>query len=178
MGDTGRVSTLRLRSLVLTDDSEARLAHSELASEGFDFLLGWHGQPWAEYLDELEGLRRGLGVPPGFVPATLLVAGVDGNLVGRVSIRHTLNAELARVGGHIGYGVRPAFRRHGYATAMLRQSLVRAHDLGITQALVTCDDGNAASTAVIERCGGRFDSLVPGDGGAPAKRRYWIDTPG
>jgi predicted acetyltransferase len=60
------------------------------------------------------------------VPATFLVAEVDRALVGRVSIRHELNAFLADVGGHIGYGVRPRYRGRGFATEILRQALVIA----------------------------------------------------
>ena len=37
--------------------------------------------------------------------------------------------------------------------------------------LVTCDDDNLGSIAVIERCGGRRDVEWPGDDGT---RRYWI----
>jgi predicted acetyltransferase len=65
-------------------------------------------------------------MPADRVPATFLVADVDGAIVGRVSIRHELNDHLTHFGGHIGYGVRPAHRRRGYATEILRQSLVIA----------------------------------------------------
>ena len=79
------------------------------------------------------------------------------------------------MGGHIGYGVRPASRRRGYATGILRQSLQVAGALGIGRVLITCDEDNLASAAVIERCGGLLDSTVPGEAGARAKRRYWVD---
>jgi predicted acetyltransferase len=98
---------------------------------------------------------------------------VAGKLVGRVSIRHELNAYLAELGGHIGYAVRPEFRRRGYATGILRQSLLVAQELGIDQALVTCDDENAGSARVIERCGGVLADVVPGPDGSAPKRRYW-----
>jgi predicted acetyltransferase len=71
------------------------------------------------------------------VPATFLVAEAEGQIVGRVSIRHELNACLAEVGGHIGYGVRPGFRRRGYATAIMRQSLAVASSIGLERVLVT-----------------------------------------
>jgi predicted acetyltransferase len=54
-------------------------------------------------------------VAPNQVSSTFLLAEVDGDIVGRVSIRHELNAYLPSVGGHIGYAVRPAYRRRGYA---------------------------------------------------------------
>ncbi len=113
-----------LRPLTVADEHQALQAHEELARDGFDFLLDLRdGDSWDEYLQRLECYRRGLDLPDGYVPATFLVADVGGEVVGRVSIRHELNAWLAEVGGHIGYGVRPAFRRRGYATEILRQSL-------------------------------------------------------
>jgi predicted acetyltransferase len=167
---------LRLRPLTIEDEADARHAHAELATCGFTFLLGEFRQdePWPGYVARLAALRQGRELPPGQVAATFLAADVAGRLVGRVSIRHELNDYLFQVGGHIGYGVRPAFRRRGYATAMLRQALVVTAGLGIARALVTCDDENRASVSVIERCGGVLENVVPvGDG--PPKRRYWID---
>ena len=94
-------------------------------------------------------------------PATFLVADVDGDLVGRVSIRHVLNARLAAVGGHVGYGVRPGFRRLGHATRMLQLALERLGDLGVERALVTCDVDNTGSAATILSCGGTPAAPTP-----------------
>lgn len=96
---------------------------------------------------------------------------VDGDeYVGRVSIRHELNDWLREVGGHIGYDVRRSRRHEGHATAMLRAALVVAHDLGIERALLTCDEDNLASRAVIERNGGVLEDTRAG------KLRYWVPT--
>ncbi len=62
-------------------------------------------------------------------------------------------------------------RRRGYATEILRQSLIVARAFGVDAALLTCDDGNVASATVIERCGGVRDPDRPGE---PPFRRYWI----
>ena len=94
----------------------------------------------------------------------------------RVSIRHSLNAYLAEVGGHIGYAVRPGFRRRGYPTAILRRSLVVASSIGLKRVLVTCDDGNVGSAKVIENCGGLLENVAPGRDGSVPKRRYWVET--
>jgi predicted acetyltransferase len=165
---------LRLRPLRASDEREAVAAHNELAPEGFHFLLEWRpGQPWPAYVHRLEQLRRGVRVPPGRVPATFLVANVGSGLVGRVSIRHELNAFLMDSGGHIGYCVRPDHRRRGYATEMLRQAIVMTRGEGVDRILVTCDDDNTASIVIIERAGGVLDDVRRAPDGA-RKRRYWL----
>jgi predicted acetyltransferase len=88
--------------------------------------------PFSRYLEVLAEQERGTNVPPNWVPSTFLFAFVATRKVGRVSIRHALNAFLERVGGHIGYVVVPEFRRLGYATTILRLSVQIASDkLGI-----------------------------------------------
>jgi predicted acetyltransferase len=173
---SGRTRHLRLRPLRLGDEPAARAAHSELASDCFPFLLDLRdGEPWASYLARVELLRTNSDVPDGWVPGSFFVAEVAGEFVGRTSIRHRLNPQLARWGGHIGFGVRPGFRRRGYATEILRRSLVIAGTLDIDRALITCDEGNIGSAAVIERCGGVLADIVPGAAGSAPKRRYWVD---
>ena len=178
MSPAADVRNLLLRPMSLDDQPQAVLAHEELLRDEFMFLLEDFraDEPWADYLARLERTRQGIGLAADRVPASFLSAHVDGSLVGRVSIRHELNDYLAMWGGHIGYGVRPAFRRRGYATAILRQSLVIARGLGISSALVVCDDDNTGSARVIEACGGVFDKVVAGENGVKDKRHYWIDT--
>ena len=151
-------------------------AHRVLADEDFQFGLGYEdGMDWARYLRRLEDQRCGIDLPAGRVAATFLVADVHGQLVGRTSIRHELTEYLAREGGHIGYAVVAEHRRRGYATEILRQSLVIARAIGVERVLVTCDDDNVGSATVIERCGGVFDSLVTRSDDTTLCRRYWID---
>ena len=167
---------LRLRPLRLDDEAEYRAAHAELAADGFVFGFIRHGESFAEHVRQTHDLRYGRNVPAGLVESSFLLADVDGDLVGRTSIRHVLNDDLARHGGHIGYAVRPAFRRRGYASEILRQSLVIVRSYGVERVLVTCNDTNVGSAAVIEACGGALERVVPAaasDGGV-AFRRYWI----
>lgn len=169
-------TVLTLRPLTDADEPAARAAHAELAQDDFEFLLDEHdGEPWPDYVLRRNLHAQGIGLPKGFVPETFLLAFAEGELVGRVSIRHTLNDFLLQVGGHIGYGVRPAFRRRGYATAILSHALVIVRDLGVDKALVTCDDDNVASARTIERSGGVLHNVVESPAGGPAKRRYWIE---
>ena len=96
-----------------------------------------------------------------------------GTLAGRVSVRHEFNDFLAAYGGHIGYCVRPRFRRRGLATEILGQALIIARAHGVDRVLVTCDEDNLASAKVIESHGGVLeDRRLDPDG--VLKRRYWI----
>lgn len=168
---------LRLRPLRLEDQAAFVAGHAAMQAEGFLFGLGYEpGMPFEKYLAHRAAQRAGRDLPDGFVASTFLVADVDGQIVGRTSIRHEISNEfLAREGGHIGYGVLPEHRRRGYATEILRQSLVIVRSLGVERVLVTCDDDNIGSATVIERCGGVFESLTENSERADVpKRRYWI----
>lgn len=167
--------SIRLRPLTSADESEALAAHAELEADKYSFLLHYTpASPWPDYLNKLAEKRCAPCSTAGQVPATFLVATRGEHLVGRTSIRHELNDYLFEMGGHIGYAVRPAFRRRGYATEILRQSLVIARSCGVGRVLMICDDSNAGSAAVIELLGGKIEDVRLGPDGA-RKRRYWID---
>jgi predicted acetyltransferase len=166
---------LRLRPPRAEDEAAFAAAHQAMASEGFVFGLGYQpGRPWDGYLSELEDHRHGRNLRAGWVPGTFLVADVAGDIVGRTSVRFMLNEFLSEWGGHIGYGVLPWHRRRGYATEILRQSLIVARAAGVGRVMLTCDQSNVGSRTVIERCGGVLDSVVHLDGRPPALR-FWID---
>jgi predicted acetyltransferase len=146
------------------------------ATDDFPFGIGFSPElSWEVYLKARQDHQAGAFLPERFVPNTFLVAEIDGTIVGRISIRHQLNDFLLREGGHLGYCVLPAYRRRGYATEILRQGLIIARSLRIDRVLVTCDDDNQGSSAVIEACGGRLDSVVDVSHPPGKLRRYWID---
>lgn len=120
----------------------------------------------ARRAEELPGTPR----PAGRVPCTFLWFVEGDTYLGSVAIRHELTPFLLEEGGHIGYMVRPAARRQGHATEALRQSLELAAELGLERVLITCDEDNAGSRAVIERNGGEYEDSRAG------KRRYWVAT--
>jgi len=133
--------------------------------------------PFRDYLQALVDRRLGVNVSSDFVPATFLFAFVEARIIGRISIRHSLNEQLERVGGHIGYVVVPEFRRRGHATEILRQGLEIARaQLGIERVLLTCDDDNLGSIRAIEKNGGKLENVIVGPNLPKPKRRYWIEN--
>ena len=168
---------LRLRPLRIDDETAFDAAQHELASDSFPFGFRRPDEVFADHVQATIDHRNGRNLPAGFVPSSFLVADVGGEIVGRASIRHELNDFLRTQGGHVGYAVRPAHRRRGYATEILRQSVIIARSFGVDRVLVTCDESNVGSAAVIEACGGVLEAVVPAsetrDGAAI--RRYGID---
>jgi len=146
--------------------------HSEIGHYLHDWQDAWSSddafRAFAEQVraKRLEETPR----PVGYVRSTELWW-VDGDeFLGRVGIRHRLTPALLEVGGHIGYDVRLSARRRGHATAMLREALPVARELGIERALVTCDVDNIGSRTVIERNGGVLEDEREG------KLRFWVAT--
>ncbi|GAA5167948.1 GNAT family N-acetyltransferase [Ornithinimicrobium tianjinense] len=163
---------LILRPPTADDETAVRALHEELLAEDFEFVLT--DGTWDDVLAQVAREASGVGLAPGRVPADFLLAEVDGEVVGRVSIRHQLNEFLVEVGGHVGYAVGRRFRRRGYATEILRRSVERLADLGVDRVLVTCDDDNVASATVVEACGGVLEDVRQTGPDRPGKRRYWI----
>lgn len=143
---------------------------SGIGSDLEEWVGRWEtDEGFAAYVAEKVAERDGV-VRDGWVRCTNLWW-VDGEeYIGRMSIRHELTDWLREIGGHIGYDVRRSRRREGHATAMLAAALRIAYDLGIEQALVTCDDDNVASQLVIEHNGGVLEDV------RKRKLRYWVPT--
>jgi predicted acetyltransferase len=169
---------LTLRWPRADEEEEFMRAHRATSPEVPSFLHYYtEGMSFRRYLEVLAEQDQGINLPSAhYVPSTFLFAFVGSRIVGRASIRHSLNEFLERVGGHIGYVVVPEFRRQGYATAILRLSLeiARAKCDGADRVLVTCDDDNVGSIRTIEKNGGILENVVSGPDLKP-KRRYWID---
>ncbi len=114
---------------------------------------------------------------PELVPETFWWLVEDDEFVGVVSVRHELNENLLKVGGHIGYAIRPSKRRMGCGKLILKLVLEKAKELGIRKALITCDSDNIGSKKIIEANGGVLENEVEADidGRRVKKLRYWID---
>jgi predicted acetyltransferase len=145
--------------------------------------LTWYSFEWkpgvtySEMLERLRKNRLGVDLPSGFVPSTLLYGFTHNAVVGRVHIRHSLNAHLLHRGGHIGYAVAPRYRGLGYATSMVRQGLDFCRTrLAMGKILITCADDNKPSWKIIEKLGGQLENKVLDEVDQELIRRYWISV--
>lgn len=83
-----------------------------------------------------------------------LIRESDNRLIGTINIRLQLNERLQRIGGHIGYGIRPTERGKGYNEINLYLALLRCNEVGLDMVLLDCDDDNVASYRTMEALGG------------------------
>jgi len=113
------------------------------------------------------------GRAPGFT--YFYVRESDGEIVGMINIRLALVGDFMREqGGHMGYSVRPAQRRKGYATRMLREALAFCGAIGMNDFVLTCNKSNPASAGVIKNCGGVLEAEFYSEYYGEALQRYRI----
>lgn len=152
--------------------------------EWYSFILP--KKPDIDFLEMcrlIEDEHKGLNLPDGWVPATMLYAFATQNgvtkIVGRFHIRQKLTPTLLKRGGHVGYAVAPGYRGQGVATQMMEQGLeyIRQNfvNKGIDdKILITCADDNTGSWKLIEKFGGVLENTIYDEVDDENIRRYWI----
>lgn len=105
----------------------------------------------------------------------------DGEFCGQINVRYVPGTEDLpdHVSGHAGYSIVPWKRRRGYATRALAMLLPYAAEAGLGRILLTCDDDNIASRAVIVANGGIAAGSSP-HLSRPGVRKlhFWVATSG
>ena len=90
-----------------------------------------------------------------------LVRENDNKIVGMINIRLTLNSNLKKSGGHIGYGIRPSERRKGYNKINLYLGLRVLQEYGIKEAMLSCKKDNIGSSKTMIALGGKLVKEYP-----------------
>ena len=128
--------------------------------------------------DHVKGLlntAREIHIAPGYVPQTTFWTLLDNQIIiGTLRIRHDLTPHLETEDGHIGYHIRPSYRRRRLGTAQLALGLEKAKTIGLEGVLITCDTDNPVSTRIIVKNGGKFINGVISPFTHKPVSRYWI----
>lgn len=174
--DPGESLALREPSLAFADDFRDMIAEYRAVDEEFDRANALLTADLSRYIKAANDMASGLGLLPGMVPQTSFWMVRDGKTIVAASwLRHRITPALGVEGGHIGYTVRPQFRRQGYGTRICALTLARARLIDIRRALITCDSDNEASARIIRKNGGVF----AGEDESPRSRklvsRYWVE---
>lgn len=130
-------------------------------------------QNFSSYLTKLKEKSVGVNLLPENVPYSTFWLVEDLTFIGRVKIRHILNARLRNEGGHIGYDIRPSKRRVGYGTVVLQLGLQKAKKIGLDEVLITCNIDNIGSNKIIITNGG----VLTRNRANLNKNYYWITLP-
>lgn len=153
------MNTLYLKQLSVSDGSDVYEMMQRINANENEFKNTAHGLTINEFQDwliEQDRWSRGQSLPHGYVPQTIFWF-FDNNIpVGAGKIRHGLNDNSRKVGGNIGYAIDPLYRGNGYATRFLSLLIKKAHEMHISEILLSVEKYNPASKRVIEKNGGRL----------------------
>ena len=130
-----------------------------------------------KYLQMIRDMALGIRLQSGWVPMSYFwMVENQSRVVGVSRLRPNLTPQLEIEGGHIGYDVPPSERRKGYGTELLRLTLPKAREAGLSQVLLTVDADNVGSIRIIERNGGQLRDELYVEPLGKSKRRYTIDV--
>jgi predicted acetyltransferase len=144
--------------------------------EGYPFNnIGLARQDFAAFVQELKDEAAGIGLPPGIPPQQTYFSVIDGGtVVGEIRFRPQLQPPFERYNGHVGYNIRPGYRRKGYATRQLALVIDKAREAGLTGCMIPIAGDNRGSIRTAEKSDGKlvkqFDDPETGE----CISCYWI----
>lgn len=121
------------------------------------------------WLINSENESLGINLKEGYVPQTIYFIMENEEIIGVGKIRHYLNENLLIRGGHIGLSISEKYRGCGKGTKALELLLLEAECYGIKNVLLTNSEFNTASRCIVEKCGGKLESINNG------VCKYWIN---
>jgi predicted acetyltransferase len=157
-------------------DSFIQMVH-EFQAHGetrYEQILSQLEKNFTGYVQQLKMQSEGIGLQEGHVSQTTWWSVKDDEIIGVIRIRHSLTPMLEKIGGHIGYQIRPSRRREGFGSRQLALALDLLREWDWEKVLITCDDDNTGSARIIESNGGVLWDVNEVDGEPKPIRRYWI----
>lgn len=144
--------------------------------ERYPFPLDFDHSDFAALLDRLADLEAGRNLPAGYVASSTFWLVESGEIIGVSNLRHSLNEEIRRCGGHIGLGIRPSRRGRGLGAELMSLTIQEAWKRGIEEVHIHCYKANKASAKIIESNGGILHSEI--EKGYPAKivQRFMVKS--
>ena len=96
----------------------------------------------------------------GWVPTEFYDVMAAGVVVGTIQLRLGNSDDIRLYAGHVGYGVEPQHRGHGYASAALIALRAVARKHGFEEIWITCQPENVASCRTLENAGAVFEGTI------------------
>ncbi|MBN1969310.1 MAG: GNAT family N-acetyltransferase [Candidatus Delongbacteria bacterium] len=149
----------------------------DMCKEHIDFGESSYNYPTMEIVKKLieNILKFEKGdVPEGKLKFLAFWFFIDDKMVGSSRLRPILNEDFEFEGGHIGYDVRPSLRKSGIGTEILKLTLKKAAEYGLSEVIITCDDENVGSYKIIENNGGVLINKAVSKRDGKLIRRYKV----
>lgn len=176
MNITLREITIEDANEIIALCKEIKENDAENTFEGLSNIKNVDSIDFKDFLLELEKSKNIKNIKPHLVnQTTYMMFGENNRVLGGVNIRHELNDNLLKHGGHIGALIRPSERKKGYATLMISLALEKCKELGIDKVLITCREENIGSKKAIEKNGGKYENSYYDEQNNFTYRRYWIN---
>ena len=164
---------VKLKELSINDGKKIYDMLQDIEKEKNGFHNEANGLTYKEfetYLKSNKRMAEGKDLPEGYVPQTLYWLWIEDKVVGMGKLRHHLNDNLRKKGGHAAYAVRKTKKKKGYGKLILRELIKKAKGKGIDRLLLTCDSDNIASRKIIEANNGILEEIED------EECKYWIDV--
>ena len=116
--------------------------------------------------------------PPGYSIGIMYLYIHENEVIGMVNIRpDALNhPALKQFGGHIGYSVKPEYRKMGVGKSMLKDVLTLCRqEYKLDKVLVTCFSNNEGSKRIIVENGGILENEIVYPPENKLMQRYWVN---
>jgi predicted acetyltransferase len=138
---------LKLNEAVISDSLDIRQMLQEIGPGENGFQNTAFNLSETEFNDWLRlqvDHSKGINLELNYVPMTTYWLKGNGYPVGLSKLRHYLNEDLLKIGGHIGFCIRPTERGKNYACEILIRTLEKAELMGINKVLLTSGLENVA----------------------------------